>query len=204
MSDSMGPRDFSSQATSEGTSSVSGTQESFVSASQASIPSAHTLLSHSQAIEVMARVLETSGLTEMEYACGDLQIRLSRQVQPVPAPAMPVYAHGYGFPGSGGAPSGGALSQAVTPSCEPVSAGAAPQGTAVTSPLVGTAYLAPKPGADPFVRVGDSVQEGQTLMIIEAMKVMNPIKSTVAGKVLEVCVSNGAPVEYDEVLVRIG
>ncbi len=74
---------------------------------------------------------------------------------------------------------------------------------AVTSPMVGTAYLAPEPDARPFVQTGDTVAEGQTLLIVEAMKMMNPIPAPRGGKVAQVLVSNGAPVEYGEVLVII-
>ena len=74
---------------------------------------------------------------------------------------------------------------------------------AVTSPMVGTVYVAPEPNAPPFVQIGDVVQEGQTLLIIEAMKVMNPLPSPKAGKVTQVLVDNGDPVEYGEPLMVI-
>ncbi len=74
---------------------------------------------------------------------------------------------------------------------------------AVTSPMVGTAYLSPEPGAPAFVRTGDKVKEGQTLLIVEAMKVMNPIRSPRAGTVARIIVQNGAPVEYGEALIVI-
>lgn len=74
---------------------------------------------------------------------------------------------------------------------------------AVTSPMVGTVYLAPESGATPFVKVGDSVSEGETLLLIEAMKTMNPIQSPRAGKVIQVFAENEAPVEYGEVLLII-
>lgn len=74
---------------------------------------------------------------------------------------------------------------------------------AVKSPLVGTAYLAPEPGAKAFVQIGDTVSEGQTLMIVEAMKTMNPIQAPQAGVVKEILVSNGQPVEYGEPLIIV-
>jgi acetyl-CoA carboxylase biotin carboxyl carrier protein len=74
---------------------------------------------------------------------------------------------------------------------------------AITSPMVGTAYLGPEPGAAPFVQVGDTIEEGQILIIIEAMKVMNPIPSPRAGNVLRILVSDGQPVEYGEPLMVI-
>ncbi|HEY9216647.1 MAG TPA: biotin/lipoyl-containing protein, partial [Phenylobacterium sp.] len=77
----------------------------------------------------------------------------------------------------------------------------AQRGDAVNSPMVGTVYLQPQPGADLFVKVGDSVQAGQTLMIIEAMKTMNPIPAPKAGKVVEILVEDGQPVEFGEPLI---
>jgi acetyl-CoA carboxylase biotin carboxyl carrier protein len=74
---------------------------------------------------------------------------------------------------------------------------------AVTSPMVGTVYIAPEPGATPFIKVGDSVSEGETLLLIEAMKTMNPIQSPRAGKVTQIFAENEAPVEYGEVLLII-
>jgi acetyl-CoA carboxylase biotin carboxyl carrier protein len=88
---------------------------------------------------------------------------------------------------------------AATPAAAPVS----DSSNALKSPMVGTVYLFPEPGAKPFVNVGDTVSEGQTLVIIEAMKVMNPIAATKAGKVTRICVENGQPVEYDQPLVVI-
>jgi acetyl-CoA carboxylase biotin carboxyl carrier protein len=76
-----------------------------------------------------------------------------------------------------------------------------PPAGAVTSPMVGTCYLSPEPGAPAFVKVGDKVREGQTLVIVEAMKVMNPIRSPRGGTVARIAVENGAPVEYGEVLL---
>jgi acetyl-CoA carboxylase biotin carboxyl carrier protein len=82
------------------------------------------------------------------------------------------------------------------------SADALPVG-AVTSPMVGTAYVAPEPGAAPYVKVGDRVAEGDTLLVVEAMKVMNPIAAPHGGMVVEVLVSDGRPVEYGEVLMVV-
>jgi acetyl-CoA carboxylase biotin carboxyl carrier protein len=78
-----------------------------------------------------------------------------------------------------------------------------PPAGAVTSPMVGTVYLAPEPGATPYVKVGDRVSKGQTLLIIEAMKVMNPIPADAGGTVREILISDGRPVEYGEVLMVI-
>jgi acetyl-CoA carboxylase biotin carboxyl carrier protein len=83
-------------------------------------------------------------------------------------------------------------------------AAAAPQGHVVTSPMVGTFYRAPSPGADPFVQVGDAVKEGQTICIIEAMKLLNEIESDQAGVIKEILVENGQAVEYGQPLFVIG
>ncbi|MFT4070279.1 acetyl-CoA carboxylase biotin carboxyl carrier protein, partial [Paraburkholderia sp.] len=83
-------------------------------------------------------------------------------------------------------------------------AAAAPQGHVVTSPMVGTFYRAPSPGADPFVQVGDTVKEGQTICIIEAMKLLNEIESDKSGVVKEILVENGQAVEYGQPLFVVG
>ena len=80
----------------------------------------------------------------------------------------------------------------------------APSGTQVTAPMVGTAYLSPEPGADSFVSEGDSVKEGDTLLIVEAMKVMNPITAPASGTVKKIMVADAQPVEFDQPLVIIG
>ena len=95
---------------------------------------------------------------------------------------------------------------AAAPAAEAAPAAAAPsanQAGAVTSPMVGTAYVAPEPGAGPFVKVGDQVAEGQTVLIVEAMKVMNPIRAPHAGTVQQILVSDGQPVEFGEVIMVI-
>jgi acetyl-CoA carboxylase biotin carboxyl carrier protein len=83
----------------------------------------------------------------------------------------------------------------------PAAASAPARGDAVKSPMVGTAYLAPQPGSDPFIKVGDKVTAGQTLLIVEAMKTMNPIPAPRAGTVLEILVADSEPVEFGEPLV---
>jgi acetyl-CoA carboxylase biotin carboxyl carrier protein len=131
-------------------------------------------------IRRLAAILEETGLGEIEYAEGDRRIRVARP-NGVAAPAA-------------------ALAPATTVAAV---AAAAPAVNAVRSPMVGTAYLSPEPGAAPFVRVGDRVSEGQTLLIIEAMKVMNPIKCPRAGTVSAVLVEDAAPVEYGEPLLVV-
>ncbi|MGY1605894.1 MULTISPECIES: acetyl-CoA carboxylase biotin carboxyl carrier protein [unclassified Geodermatophilus] len=108
-----------------------------------------------------------------------------------------------GPPAPAPAPAAGAL-QAVAPEAEPAAAPEVPEGAvAVRAPLVGTFYAAPSPGAEPFVRVGDEVESGQTLGIVEAMKLMNPIVADSAGVVAEVRVGDAESVEYDQVLLLL-
>lgn len=135
-------------------------------------------------VRQLASLLEETGLGEIEYADGERRIRVARPVTTV--------AHAT-IPGAVAAP----VTAAVGVAPEPLAAGT------IAAPMVGTAYVAPEPEAPPFVRVGDAVQEGQTLLIIEAMKVMNPITAPRGGKVTQVLVANGQPVEYDQPLVVI-
>jgi acetyl-CoA carboxylase biotin carboxyl carrier protein len=137
-------------------------------------------------IRSLAAVIAETGLTEIEYADGDRRIRVAR----MPGPQN-VVMHA---PQAAAAPAGG---QAATPASD------APPANAVVSPMVGTVYLAAEPGAAPFAKPGDRVNEGQTLLIIEAMKTMNQIHAPRAGKVTAIYVDNGHPVEYGEPLVAI-
>jgi acetyl-CoA carboxylase biotin carboxyl carrier protein len=146
-------------------------------------------LPSSKTIKELAELLSETGLTEIEVETGDMRIKVARQgtavsaVVPQAAPA-PVEA----------APE----KQEAAPA---PSAADHPGG--VKSPMVGTAYLAPEPGSADFVKVGDTVSEGQTILIVEAMKTMNPIGAPRAGKVTQILVSNEQPVEFDEVLMII-
>ncbi|MEK9860370.1 MAG: acetyl-CoA carboxylase biotin carboxyl carrier protein [Alphaproteobacteria bacterium] len=145
-------------------------------------------------VQELADIHESAGLVELEYETEEVSIRLSR-ASSVAAPVMtaaPVAA-------PAAAPAAPAASPA--PSDAPVDAANHPG--AVSSPMVGSAYLAPEPGASDFVKEGDSVKEGQTLLIIEAMKVMNPITAPKAGVVKSIIISNAQPVEYGEALVII-
>lgn len=146
-----------------------------------------------QLIRDLAGILEETNLTEIEVEQDDLRIRVSRTPAPVqayaPAPA-PAFA----------APAPAAAAAA------PASAAAAAADTsrnAVPSPMVGTAYSAPAPGAKPFIEVGQTVREGQTLLIIEAMKTMNQIPSPRAGTVTAILFEDAQPVEFGEPLVVI-
>ena len=134
-------------------------------------------------IRALAALLTETGLTEIEYAVGDRRLRIAR-VPGAPAPAVPE-----------------AVAAPATAS-EPVARPAEHPG-AVKSPMVGTAYLAPQPGAPPFVHLGYLVAEGQPLLIIEAMKVMNQIRAPKPGRVAEILIADGAPVEYGQVLMVI-
>ena len=139
-------------------------------------------------IRKLAGLLDETGLSEIEFAEGEKRIRVTKSAAPTMV-AAPAALHT--MPAAVAAPAPAA----------PVSLAGHPG--AVTSPMVGTAYVAPEPGAAPFVRVGDSVKVGQTLLIIEAMKVMNPIKASKGGTVSQILVSDGQPVEYGEVLLII-
>jgi acetyl-CoA carboxylase biotin carboxyl carrier protein len=150
-------------------------------------------------IRSLAKLLDEAGLTEIEVAAGDQRIRVSRQVASstvtsvgaapavVEKPAAPAPA-----PGTNGASHPGANG----------ANGHDHPGT-LKAPLVGIAYLAAEPGAPPYVRVGDTVTEGQTLMIIEAMKVMNQIRAPRSGRLSQVYISDSEPVEYGMALMLI-
>jgi len=142
-------------------------------------------------IRALAGLLAETGLTEIEYSIGDHRIRVAREVTgTVAAPAAP--------PSSAAA--NGAISNGADHSTAPN--GAAPAG-AVTSPIVGVAYLASQPGDAPFVQLGDQVSEGQTLLIIEAMKVMNQIRAPRSGRVARIFIDDAEPVEYGAALMLI-
>jgi acetyl-CoA carboxylase biotin carboxyl carrier protein len=130
-------------------------------------------------VRALAALLAETGLTEIEYAVGERRIRVARGAAATLVAATP----------------------APVAAAAPVPATAAVAPGAVKSPMVGTAYLSPQPGAASFVKLGDTVREGQVLLIIEAMKVMNQIPAPRAGKVAQILVTDGAPVEYGQPLV---
>ena len=134
-------------------------------------------------VRKLAKLMDETGLSEIEFESDDNRIRVARAAPAVQAPA-PSQAP--------------AAATAAAPASDSVPAGA------VTSPMVGTVYLASEPGADPFVKVGDQVSEGQTLLIVEAMKVMNPLPSPRSGTVSAILVGDGDPVEFGEPLLVIG
>lgn len=140
-------------------------------------------------VRKLAALLDDTGLTEIEYAKGDETIRVSRAAGAATAAA---------FAGPAPTAPGPAPQSAAEPG-----AGSGSHPGAVTAPMVGTVYLSPEPGAGPFVSLGDMVSEGQTLLLIEAMKTYNPVRATRAGKVVKILVKDTAPVEYGEELIII-
>lgn len=142
----------------------------------------------------LAELLDRTGLTEIEVEDGPRKIRVARKAAIVAAPA-PVF-HAAPAPAAAPPPS------ALVPAEVGASAPATPV-DAVKSPMVGTAFLSAEPGARPFVAPGQRVAAGDTLVIIEAMKVMNPITAPSAGTVREILIENGQPVEFDQPLVVI-
>jgi acetyl-CoA carboxylase biotin carboxyl carrier protein len=141
-------------------------------------------------VRKLAQILHETQLGEIELADGDRRIRVARPTVTM-APATAVMA----------APAN-AASVSSTPAAAAANDAARHPG-AVTSPIVGTAYLAPEPGKPNFVAVGDKVTVGQTLLIIEAMKTFNPIKAPKAGTVVRILVENAQPVEYGEPLMIV-
>lgn len=155
-------------------------------------------------VKKLIELLEESGISELEITEGEESVRISRHptgavhYAPAPMAMAPMMAQ----------PAGGALP--ASPGIGPGAAAGAPPpradepaGHKVLSPMVGTYYEAPTPGAPPFVKPGDTVAQGQTLCIIEAMKMMNQIESDVAGKVVACLVKNGEPVEFGQTLFII-
>ena len=146
-------------------------------------------------VKALADILDEAGLAELEYETADLSVRLSRvsdaaPVAPVAAVATPTAA-----------PAAAPAAPAAAATAD--SADAASHPGAVTSPMVGTVYVAPEPDAPSFIEVGGTVKKGQTLLIVEAMKVMNPITAPADGTVKQIFVQNAQPVEFGEVLVVI-
>jgi acetyl-CoA carboxylase biotin carboxyl carrier protein len=144
-------------------------------------------------VRQLADILKETELTEIEVERGDLKIKVKREITVAAAPvtyaAAPVAA--------------AAAAPAPAPAAMPADATTiVPRaGEEVKSPMVGTAYLAPAPGADPFIKPGDKVKKGQTLLIVEAMKTMNPITAPRDGVVAEIVVGDAQPVEFGEPLV---
>lgn len=150
-----------------------------------------------KAIRKLAELLDETGLSEIEVAEGDQMIRVNKGgiVTGAPGASAAVPAAVLTMPSDPAEP------QAATTGLPSAVTGDHPG--AVTSPMVGTVYTAAEPGGPPFMKRGDSVSEGDTLVIIEAMKVMNPIKAHRSGTVTQILIENGQPVEYGDVLMVI-
>lgn len=146
-------------------------------------------------IEKLAKIIKEQDLSEISLEDGEQAITIRKEVVVTPAPAAAIVS----------AP---AVQTANVPVSAPIEATAEVKedkktGTPITSPMVGTFYMAPSPDSAPFVSVGGSVKAGDVVCIIEAMKMMNEIKSEITGKVVEICVEDGQPVEYGQVLMYV-
>lgn len=142
-------------------------------------------------IEKIAEIIAQKGLSEITLEDGEKAIIIKKEVivnQSVAAVSAPVVQ-----------------AQATPVAAKPVESAPAPQdkGIAITSPMVGTFYSAPSPDSDPFVEIGKVVSQGQVVCIIEAMKLMNEIEAEVSGKIVEICVEDGQPVEFGQVLMYV-
>lgn len=153
-------------------------------------------------LKTLIDLVSESGISELEVTEGEGKVRIVKNAAPVymqapqqyMPPGQPQQAPQFGPASDAGA--------AAAPAAAPVAA--APEGHIVTSPMVGSFYRAPSPGAEPFVQVGDTVKEGQTICIIEAMKLLNEIESDKSGVVKEILCENGQAVEYGQPLFVIG
>jgi acetyl-CoA carboxylase biotin carboxyl carrier protein len=150
----------------------------------------------------LADILKDTGLTTIEVERGDLKIRVAREVTVAAAPVASQLISAPLAPAPVSPPAPVAVAPAAN--VEPaVPASAGPKGDIVKSPMVGSIYMQPQPGAKSFIQVGDRVEAGQTLLIIEAMKTMNPIPAPKGGVVTAILIEDGQPVEYGEPLVVI-
>ncbi len=137
------------------------------------------------AIRELSKLLTETGLSEIEIEHNGARIRVSRATTAAAIMAAPVAA-------------------AAAPAAAAPAAPAGPQAGAVPSPMVGTVYLSPEPGKPAFVKIGQTVKEGDTLFIVEAMKTMNPITAPKGGTVKEICVADASPVEFGQTLLILG
>lgn len=148
----------------------------------------------SEAVRELANLFKENDLSEIEYEVEGCRIRVARHQPAYHTQSMSQISYPMSAPH---APAAAIASEKEGPPAKDITKGA------FRSPMVGTAYLSPKPGDPAFITVGSAVKEGQTLMIIEAMKVMNPLKATKAGKVTQILIEDGQPVEFDQPLVVI-
>lgn len=140
-------------------------------------------------IEKLAKIIADNGLTEISLEDGEQAITIRKDIVVAPVAAAPAV-------------------QAAAPAAQPAQTAAQPaepakKGKPLTSPMVGTFYSAPSPDAKPFVEVGQTVSQGDVVCIVEAMKLMNEIEAEVSGKIVEICVKDGQPVEFGQVLMYI-
>ena len=150
-------------------------------------------------LRAIAELVAETGLTEIEIESDGISLRVAKEVPQVVTQAqvqMPA-------PMAAPAPAVAGAAPAAAAPASPAEDDPFANTTPVVSPMVGTAYTSPEPGAAPFVKVGDMVSEGQTVMIVEAMKTMNPVPASKSGKVVAVMVENEQPVEFDQPLVLI-
>ena len=153
-------------------------------------------------LKTLIDLVSESGISELEVTEGEGKVRIVKNAPPVYVQQTAGFAPQVSAPAPSAAlPTDGAAAPAAGAAA---AAPAVPQGHVVTSPMVGTFYRAPSPGADPFVQVGDTVKEGQTICIIEAMKLLNEIESDKSGVVKEILVENGQAVEYGQPLFVVG
>ena len=144
-------------------------------------------------IEKLAKIIADNELTEISLEDGEQAITIRKDLAEVVTTAVAAPA---------AAPAPVVCQTTVNPAVVEVEK-EAPKGKAITSPMVGTFYSAPSPDADPFVEVGKTIAEGYVVCIVEAMKLMNEIKAECAGKVSQICVKNGDPVEFGQVLMYV-
>ena len=146
-------------------------------------------------IEKIAKIVADNNLSEITLEDGEKAILIRKEVNVV---ATAPIAHSIATPVAQAAPAPAAPAAKEEKATTPAS-----KGTPITSPMVGAFYAAPAPGAKPFVKVGDTVSAGQVVCIVEAMKLMNEIKAECSGKISQICVSNGDPVEFGQVLMYV-
>ncbi len=158
-----------------------------------------------QVIRKLVKIVTDSQIAELEIEEESMRIRITRTFeQDVQAVLAPAVAHGTSAPAPAAAPVPAAeAQQAAAPKPEDTEQTSTATGHEVRSPIVGTFYRASSPDANPFVQVGDTVSAGQTLCIIEAMKIMNEIEADTSGKVTQILVENAMPVEYNQPLFVI-
>ena len=141
-------------------------------------------------IEKLAQIIAGNGLSEISLEDGEQAITVRKDVMVASSPVVaPVALHSVSAPAAAQASAAGEVDEK--------------KGKPITSPMVGTFYKAPSPDADPFVSVGSVVKQGDVVCIVEAMKMMNEIEAEVSGKIVEICVEDGQPVEFGQVLMYV-